>query len=47
MKKFLVYFEDANTGAKSEIDRITAADDYTPEKYCNDCEKKRRRMGKR
>lgn len=39
MKIFLVYFENAITGAKSEIDRITVTDDYTPEKYREDCEK--------
>lgn len=37
MKKFVVCFEDATTGAKSEIDIITATDDYTPEKYIEDC----------
>lgn len=38
MRKYVVYLEDANTGAKSEIDTITAEKDYTPEQYRLDCE---------
>ena len=39
MKKYLVYFEDAETGAKSEIDIITVKEGYTPEMYISDCDK--------
>lgn len=39
MKRYCVYFEDAETGAKSEIDIITVENGYTPEMYVEDCDK--------
>jgi hypothetical protein len=38
MKNYIVYFIDAVTGAKSEIDNITVPEDYSPGCYQMDCD---------
>lgn len=38
MKQYVVNYQDPTTGAISPVDTVIAPDDYTIEKYLEDCE---------